>query len=180
MIIKFRPGHLGTKPDALTRRWDLYPKNSIDRSPEANPQNHRPLFTAEQLLPSARVSHLSTVPPRTAQTLDRESLHRDIKGATLANPELTRQLESMTSPGDDRWLVNASGLLCWEGRVFVLEGQDLCLWVLRAKHDHVLAGHFGQSKTLSLVCREYFWPKLWEFVTDYVKSCSVCARNKSR
>ena len=62
----------------------------------------------------------------------------------------------------------------------MLEEQDLCLRVLRAKHNHVLAGHFGQSKTLSLVRREYFWPKLREFITDYVKSCSVCARNKSR
>jgi len=44
----------------------------------------------------------------------------------------------------------------------------------------MLAGHFGQSKMLSLVCREYFWPKLWEFMVDYVNSCSVCTRNKSR
>ena len=26
LVIRFRPGHLGTKPDALTRRWDVYPK----------------------------------------------------------------------------------------------------------------------------------------------------------
>jgi len=48
------------------------------------------------------------------------------------------------------------------------------------KYDHVLVGHFGQSKTLSLVCREYYWPKLWEFMVDYMNSCSVCTRNKSR
>ena len=143
MVIKFRPGRLGTKPDALTHRWDLYPKNSIDGFPEANPQNHRPLFTAKQLPPSVRVLHLSTVLPQTAQTLDHESLHWDIKEATLASPELARQLESTTSPGDNRWSVNANGLLCWEGRVFVLEGQDLRLWVLCVKHNHMLAGHFG-------------------------------------
>jgi len=62
----------------------------------------------------------------------------------------------------------------------VLEGQELHLWVLHAKHDHMLAGHFGQSKTFSLVCRKYSWLKLQEFVVNYVKSCSVCARNKSR
>jgi hypothetical protein len=26
MVIRFRPGKLGGKPDALTRRWDVYPK----------------------------------------------------------------------------------------------------------------------------------------------------------
>jgi len=62
----------------------------------------------------------------------------------------------------------------------VPEGQELHLQVLCTKHDHVLTDHFGQSKTFSLVRREYYWPKLWEFVVDYVNSCSICARNKSR
>jgi len=44
----------------------------------------------------------------------------------------------------------------------------------------VLAGHFGQSKTLSLVCKDFFWPKLREFVVDYVRSCNICARNKTK
>src|SRR3979490_2399404 len=26
LIIRFRPGQLATKPDALTRQWDVYPK----------------------------------------------------------------------------------------------------------------------------------------------------------
>ena len=29
LVIRFRPGRLGTKPDALTRRWDIYPKGEI-------------------------------------------------------------------------------------------------------------------------------------------------------
>ena len=26
LVIHFRPGKLGTKPDSLTRRWNIYPK----------------------------------------------------------------------------------------------------------------------------------------------------------
>ena len=29
LVIRFRPGRLGTKPDALTRRWDVYPKGRL-------------------------------------------------------------------------------------------------------------------------------------------------------
>ena len=29
LVICFRPGKLGTKPDSLTRRWDVYPKGGI-------------------------------------------------------------------------------------------------------------------------------------------------------
>ena len=39
MIIRFRPGKLGTKPDALTRRWDIYPKEGDSDYAKVNPQN---------------------------------------------------------------------------------------------------------------------------------------------
>ena len=52
--------------------------------------------------------------------------------------------------------------------------------MLRSKHDHVLAGHLGQSKTLYLVRKDYYWPKLHEFVIDYVRSCNACMRNKAK
>jgi len=79
---------LGTKLDALTHRWDLYPKDSNNSFPEVNPQNYCPLFSVKQLLPSARAMHLSTTPPQTTQTLDLKLLYQDIQEAILATPEL--------------------------------------------------------------------------------------------
>ena len=38
-VIRFRPGKLGTKPDALTRRWDVYPKGGNSDYAQANPHN---------------------------------------------------------------------------------------------------------------------------------------------
>ena len=34
LVIRFCPGHLGTKPDALTRQWDVYPKGGILTTPQ--------------------------------------------------------------------------------------------------------------------------------------------------
>jgi len=78
MVIKFRPGRLGTKPDALTCRWDLYPKDGNSGFPKVNPQNYRPLFLVKQLPPFTRAMYLSTTPPRSTQTLDLELLYQDI------------------------------------------------------------------------------------------------------
>ena len=39
MIIRFHPGKLGTKPDALTRCWDIYPKEGDSDHTKVNPQN---------------------------------------------------------------------------------------------------------------------------------------------
>jgi hypothetical protein len=49
MVIRFCPGRLGTKPDALTRQPDLYPKGEGKPYGTVNPQNCRPVFSSTQL-----------------------------------------------------------------------------------------------------------------------------------
>src|SRR6202035_141114 len=39
MVIRFRPGRLGAKPDALTRRFDVYPKEGDSDYARVNPQD---------------------------------------------------------------------------------------------------------------------------------------------
>ena len=58
MVIRFRPGKLGTKPDVLTRRWDVYPKEGSSDYASINPQNLRPVLTNEQLALSLHTSTL--------------------------------------------------------------------------------------------------------------------------
>jgi len=57
--------------------------------------------------------------------------------------------------------------------------DDLRLWILWYRHNHPLAGHFGQNWTLELIRREYTWPGLRTFTKDYVWSCTSCARAKT-
>ena len=49
LIICFCPGKLGTKPDSLTRHWDIYPKGGNSNYATVNPSNFRPMFTQEQI-----------------------------------------------------------------------------------------------------------------------------------
>jgi len=42
-------------------------------------------------------------------------------------------------------------MLYYEGQFFMPDTSNLWLQVLKTKHDHVLAGHPGQSKTYQLV-----------------------------
>lgn len=43
---------------------------------------------------------------------------------------------------------------------------------------HELMGHFGKDKTIELVRRSYWWPKLSDVVSEYVKMCPSCQRVK--
>jgi hypothetical protein len=83
------------------------------------------------------------------------------------------------SDSDPRLTMDSKGLLHKDGRIFVPDADDLQLRILKFKHDHILAGHFGQNKTLELVRREYTWPNLRTFVQDFCKSCATCAWSKA-
>src|SRR5882724_11758279 len=49
LVIHFHPGKLRTKPNTLTRRWDVYLKEGNSDYASVNPQNFCPVFTSKQL-----------------------------------------------------------------------------------------------------------------------------------
>uniref|UniRef100_A0A803TGX1 Gypsy retrotransposon integrase-like protein 1 n=1 Tax=Anolis carolinensis TaxID=28377 RepID=A0A803TGX1_ANOCA len=42
------------------------------------------------------------------------------------------------------------------------------------------AGHFGLFKTMHLILRDFWWPKIRKDVEKYVNTCPVCQRSKIR
>eukprot|EP00833_Pecoramyces_ruminatium_P012026 jgi/Orpsp1_1/1186058/evm.model.c7180000096669.1 len=50
--------------------------------------------------------------------------------------------------------------------------------ILEKYHDQPSAGHLGIKRTLEIITRNFWWPKIKEDVTNYVYSCENCARNK--
>jgi len=176
LIIRFRPGKLGAKPDALTRRWDIYPKEGDRGFARVNPQNLRPVFTAEQLTDSLRATYLDAPVLRASALMDVERLHTDILANLSSDPIAKAHLSDTLNP---RWSTNETGYLRLDGRMYVPETDDLRLRVLRYKHDHPLSGHFSQNRTLELIRREYTWPGICTYIKDYIKSCTACARAKT-
>ena len=178
-VIRFRPGKLGTKPDALTRRWDVYPKEGDSDYATLNPHNFRPIFTEQQLISSHQATSLFEPVLRAASIMDIQQLHQDILSALREDPEVRTHLQTARDSVDPKWTISSEGLLLCDGRIYVPDGKDLRLRVLRDKHDHILSGHLGQNKTLELVRREYTWPNLRTFVLDYCRSCTSCAHSKT-
>jgi hypothetical protein len=50
---------------------------------------------------------------------------------------------------------------------------------MRELHDPPYAGHIGSRRTHEAIARTYWWPDLARNVSDYVRSCIVCQRNKT-
>jgi hypothetical protein len=107
LVICFHPGKLGTKPDFLTRRWDVYPKEGGSDYAAVNLHNFWPVFTNEQLTISLRATSLFTPVLRVAITIDIESLHSDIRSGLHSNPAVSGHLNNPTL----RWSLNSEGPL---------------------------------------------------------------------
>ena len=63
-------------------------------------------------------------------------------------------------------------------RLYVPNDFDIKKKVLWECHDSPMAGHLGVDKTLELVSRTFFWPRLSSEVRGYVLSCVECQKNK--
>lgn len=78
LIIHFRLGKLGEKLDAVTRQWDVYPKEGDSSYAKVNPQNFRPIFTNEQLTALLRATYLEEPILCASIIMDVDSLHNSI------------------------------------------------------------------------------------------------------
>ena len=110
---------------------------------------------------------------RAATVVDLDTLHQDILSALPSDPIATKHLSA-----DGRWSTDPNGLLLLDNRIYVPSAGNLRTRVLQYNHDHILAGHFGQNKTLELVHCGYSWPSLRADVQQFCKSCVTCMQSK--
>jgi hypothetical protein len=155
MVIRFRPGKLGAKPDTLTRRWDVYPKEGDNTYAKVNPHNFCPVFTNEQLRMSLRATFLEEPVLCASVIIDTNELHSKICEALLTDPEALKGISTADSKSPGRWSQDDTGLLHLDDCIYVpcIGGSSdaLKIDILWNNHDHILAGHFGQNRTLDLI-----------------------------
>ncbi|GFR43102.1 hypothetical protein Agub_g3949 [Astrephomene gubernaculifera] len=110
-------------------------------------------------------------------------------GVTLESLGSLPQFEQLVLQGylTDPWfsdVANTKALtqrdgFWYQGELLVIPNAgDLRKKVLHLCHDHPLSGHAGVTKTLHLVRRTFWWPKVHVDVRDYCKSCDSCQRMK--
>jgi len=71
-------------------------------------------------------------------------------------------------------------LLDDEPRLCVPASGTLRATVLHDCHDATTSGHPGVGKTLDLLRRKFYWPRMDKTVQRYVDSCEDCQRQKPR
>ena len=73
--------------------------------------------------------------------------------------------------------VDLKNCICCYSRLWVPE--DLYSLVLREVHDQIASDYPGCQKTVSLLARNYYWPKMKDTVYRYIQNCHICRRAKA-
>jgi transposase InsO family protein len=67
----------------------------------------------------------------------------------------------------------------WNGTALVmLNPEEVQKSLLETYHDGTTAGHPGQIKTYLALRRDYWWPNMKKFITQYIQGCATCQENK--
>ncbi len=179
MRVCFRPGRLGSKLDALTRRWDLY-TDGDGQEPTAT--NMCPIFDSEHLAEDLVLARMGTVEEPTATTgvtMDSKAIDGDI-AAIGTGDDFARKICGQIKAANhlEGWMEQDRCLLFCD-HIYVPDEGMLCMQIICNHHDHTTAGHFRETKTTELICRRYHWPGLRRMVKDYMRSCTSCACTKA-
>ena len=163
--ITYRPGRLGGKPDALSRRSDL--------KPEGVDNTERTLIPREVF----RVKAMRRGATRIEG--DRELL-QEMRRAEVYDEELVEAIEKIKGgapralrKGLEEWNTE-NGLILFRGKVYVPKDGELRRWVVELHHDSLPTGHPGWWKTYELVSRNYWWPGMSVYIEKYVTGCDTC------
>ena len=116
MVIRFQPRKLSTKPDVLTRCWDVYPKEGSSDYASINPQNLRPIFTDEQLASSLHATTFWLPALRGSLIMDTERLQADIVSSLQSDPTA---LEHLSDEAESQWTTIPDGLLRLDDCIYV-------------------------------------------------------------
>ena len=72
-----------------------------------------------------------------------------------------------------------NGLIFSNRRLYVPDVRELKTELLEEAHDSPIAGHLGVTRTMDLLSRTYYWPKMIEDVKAFIQSCRLCQMNKT-
>lgn len=195
--IRSRPGKQSTKPDALSRRPDLKPK-------EGDKLTFGRFLKPENLPQDAFIDSLECMDLWIKQEdqIEIDDVNLELNALNVneeiwSNDQLLKEIREV-SRQDKRiqqimnvcvdmptsklivdYTINEQ-ILYFRDKAVVPDNDNLKLQILKSRHSSKLAGHPGRMPTLMLVKHNFHWPSMKAYINKYVDGCQSCQRVKTR
>lgn len=188
--LRYRPGKLAVRPDALSRRGQDVPKDITD---ERLSNRFRTLLNCVKIKP-ARVG--TTIDEDTqldfeteVPLFDQTDMQQEWTRSRAQDPtyhaisialydgdrRIAAELGVKTSLSECH--LDERGLLCYRQRVWIPESESLRTRIIQQVHDSHVTGHPGRDATYAILSRRFFWPGAAKNVRQFLRNCTVCGRS---
>src|SRR5450755_3322308 len=107
-----------------------------------------------------------TVSDEKAEDAFRKAYQKDIVAQQL-----------LKEPSSNKGITIQNGIILINGLIYI--PQSFRQEVFNQHHEIRTAGHQGIDRTLELITRTYYFPKIRKFVEDRIRVCDACQRNKA-
>lgn len=199
--IVYRPGSRAVRPDALSRKpGDRPAKTDLDDDRIKNrlrivlPPERFDSTALQELLQEANqeedllAAPIDLILPAMDKPID-DLINQAYARSDLANTMLT----ALRDPLVKRWpkalrkelripMIDCKIIgnrIYYRDRLFAPPDDELRTQILYRTHSSGPAGHPGRIKTLDLITRDYWWPRMSREIEEYVRACELCVRTKA-
>lgn len=72
--------------------------------------------------------------------------------------------------------IDSDGFARWRDRLIIPRYEPLQTALIHRAHDSPTTGHPGRDATLSVLNRDFYWPRMSNMVRQFVRNCDTCGR----
>src|SRR5450755_254114 len=83
----------------------------------------------------------------------------------------------LKEPSSNKGITIQGGIILMNGLIYI--PQSLRQEIFNQHHEARTARHQGIDRTLKLITRTYYFPKMRKFVENRIRVCDACQRNKT-
>lgn len=163
--LRYRPGQLSARPDALSRRYKVKEAPDRNKAPVMSPRSVAvaPIQAqqdSENTIPSGATifadEHMQAlwdeaVKATPAYMVRLNAVHKGARSFPTA-------ADTSVQIGD--CAISAHGTLLWRGVIWLPEWEPLTTTVIQRAHESGMAGHPGKNATFAAIRRSYHWEGL--------------------
>jgi hypothetical protein len=177
-VIIYRKGSLNQKADILSRcpayTFREGGTTAISEKPMLGPDQWLEIRAMEIYDESLEYIEIGVLEVALLSPDQKEAIIQDAK-----MDEEYMKICRAVSKGDnvDANYSSEEDLQAWKGRIYVPKAMRKK--VMKSEHDSKIAGHFGRDRTMELISRNFFWPKMEDEVRMYCNECDNCQRTKA-
>ena len=115
--------------------------------------------------------------------VDRVDLLEEVRKSKVKDNKVVKAVEEIKRAGvkilRDKEQKKVNGIIYKERKVYVPKDDKLRAEIIRPHYDMLIRGHGGQQKTVELITRNFWWPRVTKEVKQYVEGCDACQCNKN-